>query len=145
MTGLDFSPELLALARDTVPKARFIEQDLSDLTSLSDASFEGVWANASLHHLCKEKFPQILRELHRLLSPSGALFLSVKKGSGEGLEADKRYGGILKYWAYYTEEEIAALLEQAGFRTLHIHTDAISNPYQTHSFIKVLALKPDPS
>ena len=34
------------------------------------------------------------------------MFLSIKMGSGEGLEKDSRYDGVEKYYAYYEKKEI---------------------------------------
>ena len=143
VTGIDFSEELLALARQTAPEAVFQLQDLEDLSSFAPDSFDGVWANASLLHLEKARLPGVLVQINAVLKAGGSFFLSLKQGTGEGIVLDERYGGIPKFFAYYQPEEITAFLEDAGFAVNAIETDAsCSSSYQTHPFIQVFAAKP---
>ncbi len=141
VTGIDFSSELLSIAARAAPKAHFFEKSVEELSTFPTSSFSGVWANASLHHIPKTSLPDACQEMHRILQPGGILYISVKKGSGEGLEQDRRYGGVLKYWAYYSEEEMVNILKQNGFEVINIDIEQIQGSYQTHPFLKVLAVK----
>lgn len=143
VSGIDFSEELLALARQTAPEAVFMLQDLENLENFAPGSFDGVWANASLLHLEKARLPGVLSQIHSLLKAGGCFFLSLKQGTGEGIILDDRYGGIPKFFAYYQPEEISALLQKAGFVITSIGAESShSGSYQTHPFIQVLAAKP---
>lgn len=141
VTGIDFASELLAIATRSAPKAHFFEKCIEDLSTFPSSSFNGVWANASLHHIPKTSFPDACQEMHRILQPGGILYISVKKGAGEGFEHDRRYGGVLKYWAYYSENEMVNILKQCGFEVINIDIEPIQSSYQTHPFMKVLAVK----
>ncbi len=141
--GIDFSEELLSYAKETAPQAVFQLQDLEDLSNFDPGSFDGVWANASLLHLEKARLPGVLSQIHAALKEGGSFFLSLKQGTGEGIILDDRYGGIPKFFAYYQPEEIASLLQNAGFALDSIGAESSSSgPYQTHPFIQVLARKP---
>jgi len=79
-----------------------------------DGSLAGVWANASLLHLSREEAAAAAREVRRVLSEPGLLHVSVKSGSGADWETE-RYGEP-RWFQYWTEEELDALLATAGFR-----------------------------
>lgn len=144
VTGIDFSEELLAIAKQAAPNAAFLLQDLNDLSNFAPASFNGVWANASLLHLEKSRLSKALSQIYTLLKPGGVFFLSMKKGEGEGIVCDERYGGIPKYFAYYQPDALSSLLEEAGFAVTSLSLDLSSGgAYQTHPFIQILARKPE--
>jgi SAM-dependent methyltransferase len=131
--GVDFAKAFLKLAQVQAPRAQFFEGNIDNLSFLGAASADGVWANSSLFHLPKEKFPTALRQLHTLLKPHGILFLSMKKGAGEGWAVDPLSevsvpclaGGMLKYWSSYQEKELVAFLEEAGFDVIRVHIDVL--------------------
>jgi SAM-dependent methyltransferase len=117
VTGVDFSPVLIEEARKRVPGATFLVQDMRSL-SFPSASFDGIWAAACILHLAKHEVPRVFSEFHQLLRPSGLFFCGVKLGSGEGVVNDERYGGAQKFESYFQEDELRALLADAGFEIL---------------------------
>ena len=68
-----------------------------------EAEFDGVWACASLLHEPPDRFTESVTRLVRALKPSGAMFISVKHGSGPK-ERDGRY------FCDYTEIEMQLAL-----------------------------------
>lgn len=108
--GIDFSTEMIALARQSAPIAHFEVMEMETLTFLS-GMFDGVWASASLLHMPKNKFSLVLAQIHRVLKHRGIFYLSLKEGKGEGLEPDTRYGGLEKFWSYFECEELTHLLQ----------------------------------
>ena len=55
-----------------------------------------------------------LREIRRVLRPSGVLYISVKRGSGAEWESE-RYGKP-RWFQYWSDPELDAALQAAGFR-----------------------------
>jgi SAM-dependent methyltransferase len=67
------------------------QQDFLAL-DLPDASFDGVFANASLFHVPSQELPRVLRELRTALKPGGVLFASNPRGANEEGWNRGRYG-----------------------------------------------------
>ena len=103
VTGIDASAKMIEIAKRYAPHAHFIVADILDLP-FSNAAFDGVWANHSLLHISKSGLPAVLSQIYQLLKAGGIFYLSIKQGSGEGIEEDARYGGIEKFWSYWETE-----------------------------------------
>jgi SAM-dependent methyltransferase len=74
VVGLDASPEMLRRARERVPTGRFSVADLADPLELGDASIDVAIASLVMHYL--HDWVPTLRELRRVLRPTGAFVLS---------------------------------------------------------------------
>lgn len=116
VTGVDFSSQMIEMAKAKVD-AEFYVMDIENLEFKAN-SFHGVWASASLLHIPKKKILQVFKNLHSLLVEKGIFYLSLKKGSGEGIQADPRYGDVQKFWSFYEKEEVEEILKQADFKVL---------------------------
>lgn len=73
VTGLDFSPAMLALARRRVPKASFVEGDAASLP-FEDSRFDAVVCNVGFGHLPEPD--AVLSEIARVLRPGGVAALT---------------------------------------------------------------------
>ena len=104
--AVDASAEMVRLAARVegieTRQARFDEIDEVD-------AYDGIWASFSLLHAPRAAFPGHLAALKRALRPGGLLFLGLKLGDGE--KVDK----IGRFYSYYREDELKALLRDAGF------------------------------
>jgi SAM-dependent methyltransferase len=78
--------------------------------------YDGVWANFSLLHAPRSDMPEHLRAIATALVPGGHLHLGLKLGRGEGRDS------LGRFYAYYGEDEIAALVEGAGLAVLSRRT-----------------------
>lgn len=94
--------------------APLIQADMACLPFCT-ASFQGVWACASLLHIPKAQAGQVLGEFARVVRP-GYLYLSVKRGHGEGWVADQ--AGRRRFFAHYRPGELERLVERSGFEVL---------------------------
>ncbi len=108
---VDASLEMVNIANATynigARQARFAEIDTHDI-------YHGIWANFSLLHASKTEFPVILGQLHQALKPNGVLHLGMKLGS------DACRDSLGRYYAYYSQEELCELLNNAQFDVDHL-------------------------
>lgn len=115
LIGLDIVETLLKAAnvRDAF-FGRLVRADMMTLPFAAD-SFEGVWACGSLHHLRKADLPTALAEIRRVLKPGCALFMSVERGSSEGLAHPDADVIGARYYARYEADELTSAIRLAGF------------------------------
>lgn len=116
VTGVDISPGMLEQAR-TLVWGELLEMDMLAL-QFPDDSFGGVWCMAALLHLPKADAPRALEEMHRVLTPDGALALSLQEGEGEVWEAGAYGHPVERFFARYSPDEVEHLLAAAGFRVV---------------------------
>ena len=74
VTGVDFSPAMLEMARNAVPEARFVEGDVMDL-DFDDEKFDTVTIGFGIPHVPNP--PAVFKEARRVLRPGGKLAFSV--------------------------------------------------------------------
>ena len=108
--GLDGTAAFVEMAREHAGVPVLHQSFLA--LDLPDASFDGVFANASLFHVPMQELPRVLRELSACLRPGGVLFSSNPRGENrEGWNGD-RYG------AYHDYEAWSAYVTEAGFEPI---------------------------
>lgn len=110
--GLDRSLRLSTIARLGTGRP-VVTGDLR-APPFDPATFDGVWAMASLLHLEPEEVVPTLRSLSRLLRPQGLLFASVKRGVGPARDADGRW------FTLHDELSWTRNLEAAGLQVLEV-------------------------
>jgi SAM-dependent methyltransferase len=84
-----------------------LESAVGNHPDLAPASFDGIWASASLLHLAQPELVEALRELLRLLKPEGLLYASFKYGHGARTDAQGRFFLDLDHAALQTAVEAA--------------------------------------
>ncbi len=139
--GIDFCENLLNIAKANATQATFHLMDIETM-DFQEASFDGAWAACSLMHIAKENLPSVLQNIHRMLTPSGYLYLAIKQGKGEKLEKDLRYeGNIQKFWSFYEEAELKQALINAQFKNIECDLIQRTHDYQTHPAFRVFCQK----
>jgi ubiquinone/menaquinone biosynthesis C-methylase UbiE len=141
VVGIDFSSNLLEIAKEHAPLSTFKLMDMETM-DFPQATFDGVWAACSLGHIPKSHLPQVLNKINYILKDKGYFYLALKKGLGEKLEFDERYkGNIQKFWSFYEEKELKEILVAAKFSILECDVVEKSHPYQTHLAFRVFCQK----
>ena len=135
MTGVDFSTEMLKLARTRV-QGHLEQMDMRALR-FADSSFDGVWCNAALLHVPKLEAPSVLTRFFQMLKPGGVAFVSMQLGSTEQLETHRVYPDVQRFFARYAPAEFLGLLESNGFQVFEHELEDAGN----RSWIRVLARK----
>jgi len=143
VTGVDLSPEMIAIAEKEVSKTIFKVMDILDL-DFKNKSFEGIWASASLLHIPKKNIKSVLRKLSVILTKKGILYLSLKRGEFSKIIKDDRYGGVDKFYVFYQLEEIVNILNEIGFEVIKIGEKEKRNFYDTNSWIHLFCKKKIP-
>jgi 8-oxo-dGTP pyrophosphatase MutT (NUDIX family) len=139
VTGIDFSPSMIEIARSNAPKATFKIIDMHALNL--EEIFDAAWANASLLHIAKINFPKVLKKICSLLNDDGLFYIKMKQGSHEGIEIDARYDNLPKFYSYFEENELKRLLIEAGFDILDLFTTGMASSYQTHPYVHAFCKK----
>ncbi len=80
--GVDLSPVMIGIARETYPDLRF-EVGSMDSLDLADGAVSAVVAWYSVIHAPPEHLPSYLAEFRRVLSPGGHLLLAFFESSGD--------------------------------------------------------------
>lgn len=119
-TGVDISTGMLRAAQRAAGQAALVCADLRSLP-FADSVFAGGWACASLLHLNRTESLRALVEAHRVIRPSGAIFVSVVSGSGDEWRVDN--AGGMKWFQLYEREAVCELLAAAGFAVAYAETD----------------------
>ena len=125
VTGLDFSPAMLKMARAAVPEAQFVEGDAMFL-SFEDQTFDAVTIGFGIPHVPDP--PKVVAEARRVLRRGGRLAFSVWCGPEVDTALGYVFGAIAQHGAPdialppgpgandFADRKIAfPVLEQAGF------------------------------
>ncbi len=140
VVGIDYSPNLIEIAKQKAPQATFILGDIQEMNL--ETTFDGAWANVSLLHIPKGNFLASLRRIRAILNEGGVFYMKLKKGFGESIETDLRYKEApQKFFSYFQEDEIANCLEKAGMTVLDIYSECKEHAYHTHPYIHSFSKK----
>ena len=133
-TGVDFSAEMVALARRLHPGAEFAQADAQALP-FADGAFDAVVANFLMPHV--SDLPAVVRELARVARPGGRVALTTWDAETVGflrwfLEAAAEAGAVPPpdlppgppFFQFSRDDEFAALLADAGLAGAEVGTVA---------------------
>lgn len=119
--GMDASPELLAMARESYPDMDFVQADAADF-SLKEP-VDAVFSNAVFHWIDKTRQPAMLSCVHRALKPGGEFVFEFGGHDNNRLihealaKAFAAHGYAYQMPFYFpTIGEYAGLLEETGFQ-----------------------------
>ncbi|MEM7020128.1 MAG: class I SAM-dependent methyltransferase [Pseudomonadota bacterium] len=129
-TGLDGSAEFCKMAREHTGCPILNQQFLQ--LSLAPASFDGIFANASMFHIPSQELPRILSELHDALRPGGILFSSSPRGNQEGWNG-LRYGNYMEF------ETSQQYLQDAGFQVLQHYYRPTGKPRDEQPWLAIVS------
>ncbi|TLS44564.1 class I SAM-dependent methyltransferase [Streptomyces montanus] len=139
--GIDLSPNMVALARQTYPELRFHVGSMTSI-DLPDGVLGGITALYSTIHVPDEQLPDVFAELHRVLTPGGHVLLAFQAGD-EHLHLAERFGHTIALDCYWRRPDtVAELLGKAG---LVMHAQAVREPNETEKLPRafLLARKPE--
>ncbi|MFI6416559.1 class I SAM-dependent methyltransferase [Streptomyces sp. NPDC050842] len=111
--GVDLSPGMIAVARETYPGLRFEVGSMTAL-DLPDASLGGALSWYSTVHMPEEELAAGFAEFRRVLAPGGFVLVAFKVGDGK-VRLERAYGHEVALDVYrWSPDRVAELLAAAG-------------------------------
>lgn len=142
VTGIDFSEEMIAIAKEQVPTGKFIVGDIIQPLDLHE-SFDGIFAQAVLLHIPKDRIIGVLKNILAPLAPGGYFYAAVKEAKqgspDEAILKENDYGyEYERFFSYFTASELRGYLQGIGMKMVY---DSLTTSGKTN-WIQVIAQKP---
>lgn len=125
--GLDGSAAFVRMAREATG-CRVLHQDFFAL-DLPAATFDGIFANASLQHVPRPILPKVLRQLHATLKPGGVLVASIPRGDNE-----EGWNGA-RFSTFHDPDAWSGYLAHAGFNELEHYFRPTGLPFEQQRWL----------
>jgi SAM-dependent methyltransferase len=144
VSGIDLSPEMIAIARKTYPHLRFDVGSMTEL-DLPEGGLGGIVAWYSLFYIPPEQQPPIFAAFHRALAPGGSLLLAFQVGEDHLVHQPNVGGFDVELFSYRLDpERVGKQLADAGFV---MHARLVREPNQARNEkapqAYLMACKPD--
>lgn len=104
--GIDASSEMINIARSRLPGVDFKVEDI--LSFKCPKEVDVIFAFASLLHLSKKEFSEVLNRYHDKLSERGVFYISLKEGDYDRKVSRDDVGERIFY--FYNEEDIKEIV-----------------------------------
>lgn len=123
VTGVDFSDNLIKIAKEENPQVDFKVMDMYEVDKL-DGKFDGVFAQASLLHIPRKDMSIILNKLVSKLNDNGVLYVAVKgvhiNGVDEEIKEENDYGYPYKrFFSYHSMNELEDYFKNFGLKIVY--------------------------
>lgn len=125
VTGIDIAERMVKEAKKRDSQGDYRVMDFENL-DFHEQRFDGIWANASLHHLPKNRLSKVLTSMCTILKSGGYMHIIVKQGGWEGFRTNHKFDRELtRYFAFYQPDELRGLFDQVdGFEVVDTQTAA---------------------
>jgi SAM-dependent methyltransferase len=140
VTGVDISARQIALARQNVPDAQFVQADITQL-DFAPASFDAVVAFYSIIHVPREEQQKLLQDVASWLHPGGLLVAAMGTHSAQ-VEFEEDFLGAPMYWSGFDSETNKHMVEETGLRIISAQKETMPEFGQPVTFLWILARKP---
>lgn len=135
VTGVDIAEEQLNLARQHVPRATFLHQDMIAL-DVPPQSFDAITCLYALIHVPRTQHARVLDNFNRALKPGGYLLLVT--GNGDLDDSIDEFLGVEMYWSHFDRETSLQMIRDAGFKIIW---DKVISDRPSGSHVLALARK----
>ncbi len=115
VTGFDLSEELITIAKQAVPQAKFFVQDMQTAT-FTPKTFALIVSFFAIIHIPREHHASLLKKMSDWLTDDGTILITLGGTNTEELLGD--FHGTAMYWSFFDKAENDKLLGQAGFEIL---------------------------
>ena len=123
VTGMDFSNNLIEIAKEENPQVDFMVMDMYEVDKL-EGKFDGIFAQASLLHIPRKDMSIVLNNLISKLNDNGVLYIAVKgiyiNGLDEEIKEQNDYGYPYKrFFSYHSMNELKDYLEKLELKVIY--------------------------
>lgn len=137
VVGIDISAAQLALARQAVPHATFIEADITQV-DFPSAAFDAVVSFYAITHVPRALHEDLFARITRWLKPGG-IFVASLGASDTPDEVEADWLGVPMFFSHFDATTNIALLRQAGLSLVHAEVVAEDEDGVAVPFLWVLA------
>lgn len=113
--GVDYSDEMVAIAKKKVPGVAFQKMDMRDL-SFEPESFDGLLISYSLIHIPSNQIPDTLKGFYKVLKPNGYMEIIAQKGKANQVIDEPFMPTEKMFFNFFTMDRLTKFLKRAGFR-----------------------------
>ena len=116
--GVDISEKQIELARQNVPNAEFICEDMTKIR-FPDEYFDGILSYYSIIHVPREEHYELLSNFYHMLKVNGVMLLNFHMIDDPESYEDNFFGtGIKMYWSGYNKNINLNMLKKIGFKII---------------------------
>ena len=139
VTANDISEGCLELAKKNAPSAKFI---LSDMTALSfdDNSFDAVVAYYAFHHIPRDRYEPLIKNISKWLRPGGIFMAAFYPYDVEHLVTEDWHGSTM-FWSSFDENTSLQLLGNSGLEVIEQSKESAIEDGKETTFLWVICRK----
>ncbi len=115
VTGIDVAEQQIELARQQVPRATYLVQDMA---ALEPGAFQvdAVVSFYAIFHIPREAHADLFRTLRSFLPEQGLLLVTMGSDDWEGTDED--FHGVKMAWSHYAPKTNRRIIEVAGYEVV---------------------------
>lgn len=126
--GIDLSPNMIELAKQNNPSAKFEVMDCRDIDQISD-NYDGIVCGFCLPYLSKEETAKLVKDCGNLLNKDGLLYLSAIEDDYAKSGYETSSDGHFKMFVYFHQADfLEECLSNNGFEIMDIKRITYSKP-----------------
>ncbi len=119
ITGIDFAPKMIELAKKNNPSARFAIMDCRQISKLPD-KYDGLICGFCLQYLSKSDSLNLISDSSGLLNENGLIYLSFIEGDPKKSGYQFGSSGDRIYFYYHNVNDLTTYLLQNNFSEIKI-------------------------
>ena len=143
--GIDFSENLLSIAKRECPQGRFLVMDINNIDALEE-KFDGIFMQAVLLHIPRKEVEGILKKAVSKLNDGGYLYIAVKEkiegGIDEETKTDNDYGyDYERFFSYFSLDDFKTYFKKIGLEMVYENVMPPSRTTRQSNWMQVIGKK----
>jgi SAM-dependent methyltransferase len=117
ITGVDFVQKHIDMAREFVPNATFIQEDITEV-DFNAGSFDAVLSLYTIFHIPRREHRDLILSIRRILRDDGLMLVTMGTFTEDETDVGDFIGSQMA-WSSYSMEDNLRLVENCGFAIVH--------------------------